>query len=131
MLGSLRARLRSVLAPLMAVWFAASMVEAAVVHHCPMHDGVPGGAAQVHEHHRDRAAAPHRAPEPEGHRCTCLGECCPAALSEIALPAAVTIDAPAIVTSEAAAPDRRTGTVPLRPPHRLPYANAPPHVNRA
>jgi hypothetical protein len=117
---------------MLAVWFIASLMGAAV-HHCPVHDAMPTMAA-AHMHHR-AAHAPAAAPEHEQSHdhhgaCSCMGQCCAAAPAVIAASTVALFEARIARPARPALPNGAELTVHAAP-HTLPFANGPPPALRA
>jgi hypothetical protein len=111
-----------ILASVFTVWFAAALVEPAVLHVCPVHDAAVPTDAVAHAHAGHEASP---SPQPNaGDHCLCLGDCANA--THIGLPASRTA-----VLIETTLDARDTGLpeyayVPIAAAHVIPFANGPP-----
>jgi hypothetical protein len=127
-----RTRLHRFLAAFSALWLAISIAEPAVLHLCPMHDGVAAAAGTQGDHtgHGAHAAADAaadaNAPSDEESSCLCIGDC-PAAAGVSLLPAGVAItDVVLTIGTDSGLPDFEY--LPVSRALLLPFANGPPSL---
>lgn len=144
------------LTTLWAVWFVLLLSEPALLHPCPMHDGVPiaaapnaalpgqpgpveasgmpdiASAAPSHHAHMmggGESADPTPAAPHQGHSCSCLGDC---ALSIAVVPASAHRLATASALHQSAPLfDDAARVVKVAADHVIPFANGPPDRLRA
>ena len=120
----MRSRTSRFVAVLFTVWFAVALVEPAMLHVCPVHDGAPAAPANAHVHGaHDGASASH--PAAAAH-CLCLGDC--TSMGSVGLPSSVTTIAAATIVQarDTGLPDH--AYVPIAVAHAIPFANGPPVV---
>jgi hypothetical protein len=100
------------------LWFALALVEPMAVHPCPTHDAMPAMAGMAMHGMHVPAPAKHGS-----HACTCMGECCVAALT---LPARPVSLATGRVSTVDATPQARIEWPRPRRAHADYFANGPP-----
>jgi hypothetical protein len=106
------------------LFLAVQLAEGSGLHHCPMHDGVPGAPAETaHHHHASSGHDDGTAPTHQQHTlCICLGTCHAGALSVVpSAPRIAPAASSSVVPGIAAAPRPATS-----PSHLLPFALGPP-----
>lgn len=116
--------LKRVFSGAVILWFGLLMTRPDLAHHCPAHEGRPGGmAATGHMAHHSSSGMPGHS----GHQhCTCPGACCPGTTPAMIQPAGLRWLATATAERERPAPGRRL--VAPRADHILPFATAPPPI---
>ncbi|MCC6318411.1 MAG: hypothetical protein IT361_12055 [Gemmatimonadaceae bacterium] len=118
--------IRKLGATIYLLWLALYLGAPQPMHHCPEHSPVVAATASAptgHAHHGGGDT-----PEPEQHKCCCPGPQC-------GTTALVVVDAPRFSAEVPAhdgsrPPAREQRPVPLRGPHVLPFATAPPASTR-
>jgi hypothetical protein len=117
--------LRRLFGSFCALWLAISIAEPALLHACPMHDGVTAEAGSG-GHHAHGAADDASAPDAKRVACLCLGDCAAAAAVGLAPMRLALLDARILAMADAGLPDH--AYVPVARTLLLPFANGPPSL---
>ena len=114
---------------LWSCWFALLLSESAMLHACPMHDGIAAEAMAADGHGGHHASSGQDGEQPATHSCSCIGHC--SASSPLAPSTAGSLSWLAGVIDIAPEVAMAQQLVPVEPDYLLPFANGPPLSPRA